>query len=197
MIIRKQAYGTDFLGLFTLFSGEEFIYPEFMPKPPMEGKAVKSKSNLLGMFFEGNKNGLLGTEDINFEHTILKTKYTAIGNLICANDKGAIISPLIEKQKKQIEEALGVKATVTKISGIDIIGSLVIANNNGAAVHPNASEEEIETVSKALGVHADRATIRRGGFIGSMAVANDEVLVITPGALAPEMAQIAQILDID
>ncbi|MBR9680514.1 MAG: hypothetical protein GOU98_01665 [Candidatus Altiarchaeota archaeon] len=197
MIIRKTAYGTDFVGLFTLFSGKEYYYPKLMPKPPHEGIEISTDSNLLGMFFEGNKNGIVGTENADLKVTKIETKYTALGNLICATDKGAVISPLIENKKKEIENALKVKASVTQIAGIDIIGSLVLANNKGAVVHPNASETEMDIVAKALKVHVDQATILRSGFLGSMAVANDDILIITPSVMAPEMAQIAEILEID
>ena len=197
MIIRKTAYGTDFVGLFTLFSGQAYYYPKLMLKPPYEGTEVSTESNLLGMFFEGNKNGLIGTENADIKVTKIDTKYTALGNLICATDKGAIISPLIENKKKEIETALKVKASVTQIAGIDVIGSLILANNKGAVVHPNASETEMDTVAKALKVHVDNATILRSGFLGAMAAVNDEVLVVTPSVMAPEMAQIAQVLELD
>ena len=47
---------------------------------------------------------------------MLDTKFNALGNVICANDKGAVVSPWLSKQDCQtISDVLGVEVIQKKI----------------------------------------------------------------------------------
>src|SRR3990172_8728785 len=71
-------------------------------------------THLSGLFAAGNSQGIvvsdiLGKNDIKHMKSItnvliLDTSFTATGNLVLANDNGVIISLLLRKFKKQIEE---------------------------------------------------------------------------------------------
>ena len=53
--------------------------------------------------------------------TIMETKKTAYGNLVLANDKGAVVDPRFkENEIKQISEALRVEAVPTEIAGLTL-----------------------------------------------------------------------------
>ena len=201
MIIRQTAFGTDFVGLFLVFAGNKLLYPERLKAKEMiegvDSVPVKADMDMLGLFYTGNSKAVLGTDSASIKPTILNTKFTAIGNLIAANDKGAIISPLLEKNQKEIEKALGVKSAVTTIAGLNIVGSLMLVNNHGAAVHQAASEAEISIVEKTLGVDTDVGALMRSGYLGSLATVSDDTLIVAPSAIAPELAQISEILEID
>ncbi len=78
----------------------------------------------------------------------LESKHTAIGNLISANDYGAIVSPLFKGEfDKQIKDVLGTDVHTMSVADFNQTGSMIVSNDHGAAIHPKASEKEIETVS--------------------------------------------------
>lgn len=197
MIIRVQPLGTDFVGLFVLRAKGRFWFsPRIGAKLSELGEPFKTGESFLGLFYAGNEHGIVGPDD-EMGATALDTKYTALGNLITANDKGAVISPLLTDFKEKIEEVLGVSAVTTTVAGLKLTGSLVLANNNGACVHPEASPDEMNTISDALGVPTDYATICKSGFVGAMAVASDKTMVMPSSIMAPEMAQVLEVLDIE
>ena len=194
-------YDADFIGLFLLPVEDQILYSKYLnntkfAKDIPKSKAVKCDSHMLGMFFSGNKNGIVGGLKMR-NSTLLETKFNALGNLILANDKGAIISPLIRDSKTEIEKILGVKANVSTVAGMDLVGSLAIANNNGVAVHQETTEDEMKLIEKTMKVDVDIGTLYKSGFLGSMAVATDDVLVTSPIILAPEIALLMEILQIE
>jgi translation initiation factor 6 (eIF-6) len=201
VIIRARVYGSDFVGLFLLSAGKHILYSKYMPSTKFAKdsdcwKEAEADSHMLGMFFKANSHGIVGSLPLK-KATVLSPRHNALGNLILCNNKGALISPLISKYKEKIEEALKVKAVVGKIAGMDLVGALAVANNKGAAVHSEATEEELKIISKALKVNAEYGQICKSGFLGSLSVATDDVLVISPSAIGPEIAVVSEILEID
>ena len=60
--------------------------------------------------------------DLNVK--ILDTKHNALGNLICVNDKGGVISPIIEKGFiKEIEDVLDIEVIQKNVAGFHQVGS--------------------------------------------------------------------------
>lgn len=168
--------------------------------------ASVASTRLLGPMTVINNNGILlppiaSDEEIqilreathlNVER--LKTKFTAIGNLIAANDNGALVSPLLEGTEKQIEDVLGVPAQQMSVAGFVQTGSMVVATNSGAGVHPKATEDEIKAVSEALQVHADALTINGGiPFLSSGIVANTANVVVGSLTSGPELIMLSRI----
>ncbi len=201
MILKTRVYGCDFVGLFLLSAGDTIYYSKFLhetnfAKELQTTKARKCESHMLGMFFAGNKNGIVGGLPLK-NSTLIETNFNALGNLILTNDKGAIVSPLIKDKKSEIEKVLGVKTKVSTIAGMDLIGSLAIANNKGVAVHQETTETEMDLIEKTLKVDVDFGTLYRSGFLGSMATATNDTLIIGPSILAPEIALLMEILEIE
>ena len=65
----------------------------------------------------------------------LKSKFTAVGNLISANDKGALVSNLFKGEADQnIKDILGVPLQTFSIGGYVQVGSMIVATNGGAIV---------------------------------------------------------------
>ena len=203
MIIRVQPFGTDFVGLFLLLAKGKLHFSSYVGNKSfvrrikdVPSEKVDMETHLLGLFYGGNSKGIVGSMP-GIGASVFETRYTAIGNLVAANDKGAIISPLIKGLQKKIGAELGVPVRVGTVAGLNIPGSLIVANNRGACVHPEASEEEMETIGRAMGVPVDVATIGKSGYLGAMAVASDDALITTPSILAPEMAHVMEVLEID
>lgn len=124
----------------------------------------------------------------------LKSKLTAVGNLICANDRGAIISPSLESSlHSQIQDIFDVEVASTSIGGFSQVGSLLVATNIGGAIHPSASEEEINIVSQVLHVDIEPLTINAGvPYLSSGIIANSTNVIVGNLTSGPELIMLSR-----
>jgi len=123
------------------------------------------------------------------------SKFTAIGNLVAANDNGAIASPLLKGElDHQIQEVLGVPAQTMGIGGFIQTGSMISATNVGAGVTPKATEEEVKIVSEILQVPAEPVTVNGGmPFPTSGIVANTKSVVVGNLTSGPELIMMSRV----
>ena len=128
----------------------------------------------------------------------LKTKFTAIGNLISSNDKGAIISSLFENEVlEQVQDVLGVPTNSMTVGGYVQIGSAIVATNLGAAVHPKATDEEIKNISDILKVPVEPVTVNGGiPFLSYGMLANSKSVIVGSPTSGPELVMISRIFKI-
>ncbi len=209
MIAKIRAFGTSFVGLFISISGERIlVHPSFPRKKRLEDIAktaemsvryIPIESRLVGLFITDTEPAFSGeftsSKDVVFSEAFM---HYAMGNLVVANRKGAIISPVLENHADTIKEILGVKrVAVTKIGGYNTPGAVILANEKGAVVHPSAGEEELDLIEKTLGVTADYGTVAKSGFVGAMAAASNDLLLLPEEVLAPEIVQISQVLEVE
>src|SRR5208283_2891599 len=120
----------------------------------------------------------------------LKSKYTAVGNPVSANDNGAIVSPILEPAAlAQVKEVLGVKE-VHRMALKDYtqVGALVVATNRGAAVYPKLTEQEVGEIGAILGVEPYPTSINGGvPFLSSGLVANSANAITGNLTTGPEL----------
>jgi translation initiation factor 6 len=128
----------------------------------------------------------------------LKSKFTAIGNLISANDKGAVVSNLFRGEAEQnIKDILGVPLQTFSIGGYVQVGSMIVATNAGAIVHPIANDSEIGTISEILQVEAEPATVNGGSpFLSSGIIANFTSVIVGNLTTGPELIMISRALKV-
>ena len=126
--------------------------------------------------------------------TVIDTKYTALGNMIVANGKGAIVSPMISKENiKKIEDALDVEVIQKRVAGYHQVGAMIVATDNGGVIHPETDEKDIKTISDVLGVHVEAATINGGiPFVSSGILANNHSVVIGRLTNGPEIMMLTR-----
>jgi translation initiation factor 6 len=169
-----------------------------------------SNSVLIGTLLVGNSNNLLMPFNISdkeikvlrenllndIEIIEIDTKYTALGNLIVMNDKGAIISDIFEKKaQKQISDVLEVETIVGNLLGSPLVGTITMCTNRGILVHPLLSEEEIAEISSILHVRADVCTVNRGIPYPRVGIlANSKGAIIGTDCTGPESMRIFEIL---
>jgi translation initiation factor 6 len=124
----------------------------------------------------------------------LDSKFTAIGNLISTNDKGAIVSPLFKNElDKQIGDVLGVEVHTMSIADFNQTGSIIVSTNSGAAVHPKATEKEVETISSVLKVEVEPLTINGGiPYLSSGIVWNSKSLIVGSLTTGPELIMLSR-----
>ncbi len=219
-IAKTTILGNSGLGVFALSTEDFSIVPysvkESSLKVISDTLSVKviqttiANSVLVGTMIVGNSKVIFVPQNIKEkEYKILEeslsdqtklvelnTKYTALGNLIVMNDKGAIVSDMLEKNaQKQIQDELNIEITVGNLLGSPLVGSLAMSTNRGALVHPLLSEEEIKEVASILRVKADVCTINRGiPYPRVGIIANSKGAVIGTDSTGPESMRIFEVL---
>ena len=170
-------------------------------------KTPISGSNLTGALTCGNSNGLLVSRytfdneleiirEAGIEVERIPDKLTAVGNIVLANDFGALVHPLISDNAIEvISNVLDVEVQRGSIANFKITGSVATATNKGVLVHPAASEDELESIEKLFKTHADVGTVNNGTqLVGACAVANSKGVMVGLNTTGPELARIEEAL---
>ncbi|NIO44492.1 MAG: translation initiation factor IF-6 [Candidatus Aenigmarchaeota archaeon] len=163
-------------------------------------------TELSGIFVAGNKNGIILPKiiekyelknlkkmfDLNFE--IIKSRQTALGNLILCNDKGCLISGKLRRFKKKISDVLDCEVEAGTIANLDIVGSAATSNNIGCLCHREATEEEMEKIEELLKVKVDVGTAGYGSpFIRSGIIVNSKGVVFSELSTGPEIGRFEEV----
>jgi translation initiation factor 6 len=187
-IFLSSIFGSASIGVFSLLTDHLFIVPSLAPEKRVEklGEQLKVEtvfttvgcSLLIGALACGNSKGMIfphfvreeelqplyavtGKNDVKI--TIIETKRTAFGNMVLANDYGAIVNPRLSPETlKLISDTLGVEAVHGEIAGLPYVGSLATATNKGVLAHPLISEEEKELLKSVLRVPVEVGTVNCG-----------------------------------
>ncbi len=173
-------------------------------------RATVAGSVLLGILVAGNNHGLLLPNSATDEEVEvfsklgdgnvarLPTKLTALGNLILANDHGALVYPSFDtKTVATIEKVLQVNAKKASISGGGLVGSNAVATNRGVLVNPLAKERDLTLLKEVLKVQADVGTVNRGiPYVRTGMTANSKGAVVGDETTGPELARIIDTLQI-
>ena len=219
-ILKSQIFGGSLIGVYLAANNSYILFPRLLLKPLIKKlKSVFDKplfpitvnnSNLIGVYTASNKYGIIvpnimKDEEIDDLKTylrdsakirVLKSIDNAFGNLILCNDKGAIISSLLKKKRKEIEDTLNVEVVVYEFADCYLPGSIALANNNGCVVHPLTKDEEIEQIKSILKVdEIDVSTINRGiPYLSAGAIVNDNSGVFGEASTGPEMMRLTNVL---
>lgn len=215
-IYRYDVYRSPNIGIFVK-ANDNFL---FIPRGFADSKAEKLQSflnvecvytsiaqtRLLGPLSVVNNNGILlprMAEDYEVEELRratsmnverIKIKFTALGNLIVANDKAGLASPVIPKESfKQMQDVLGVPIEHMSIDTYHQVGALMVSTNAGAAVHPNVSEQQMNLIKESLKVDVEAATVNGGvPFVASGVVANSKSVVVGTLTTGPELIMLSR-----
>jgi len=164
---------------------------------------------LLGVLVAGNSNGILVPKTISEDElrklkaslgdvniAVLDTMENALGNLVVANSRAALVYPHFEpKVVKVIEDTLGVEAHRASVGGITVVGSVVVVTDRGGLVCPEASEDEVKMLSSLFKVPVLQGTVNFGvSFIRAGLVANSRGALVGEDTTGPEIARIQMAL---
>jgi len=215
-IIKYDVYSGPNIGVFTSVNDKFVFIPNGFAKTKAENLAhylqteyimtPVANTRLLGILMVLNNHGILlpktsSPEEIanlrkrtDLNVKMLDTKHNALGNLICVNDKGGVISPIIEKEYiKEIEDTLDIEVIQKRIAGFHQVGAVMKANNLGGIIHPEADEEDIKNFSNVLGVNLEPATINGGiPFVSSGMLANSNAVVVGNLTNGPEIMMLTR-----
>ncbi|MEM1689222.1 MAG: translation initiation factor IF-6 [Candidatus Hadarchaeales archaeon] len=200
-----------FIGAYAFCNDKIVLFPKNVHLHPDESSILGvpavytliSKSPLLGILLAGNSNAIVCSEffeleeeekirEVGVELHHIPGKLTSFGNLVLANDYGAIVSPEFpDKTVKLLEKALQVKVVKSTIAGRPYVGSLGVATNKGVLLHPEVKEEEMKIIEKTLQVPADVGTACGGvSFLGICIIANSRGAVTGSTTTGPELGRI-------
>ena len=203
--------GSASIGVYSLATEKIAVIPRMVPQRKAQEVAdwlnVKlvytsiSGSVLAGALACANSNGMLLANSVRDEElaqiksvfegniTIMETKKTAYGNLVLANDKGAVVDPRLKAHEiKQICDTLGVEVEPTEIAGLPYVGSLAVATNKGLLAHPLLKDEERKTLESMFKVPVDVGTVNCGiPYVGTGLIANSHAAVAGSMTTGPEM----------
>jgi len=217
-IHRLRIYGSPAIGVFVFANDELAIVPpdigekelSLIEKELKVSSVAKTKiggSVVIGVLVAGNNHGILVPRTIlddeleelkrhvgDLNVLVLESRENALGNLVLANDKGAVVYPHFSKKVlKQIEDVLGVEVEVGFIGKSPLTGSCGVANNNGVVISVNAFDDEVELVESVLKVPASLSSVNGGTtHIRSGLVANNKGFVVGEETTGPELARIVE-----
>jgi len=212
--------GSASIGVYSLANDLFVVIPKMVPLKKAERTAewLKAKlvhtsisgSVLVGALACANSNGILLPNSVREEElaviksafegniTVMETKKTAYGNLVLANDNGAVVDPRFkEPEIRQIAETLGVEAVSGEIAGLPYVGSLAVATNKGVLTHPLLNDAERKVLESVFKVPVDVGTINCGiPYVGTGLIGNTHAAVAGSLTTGPEMFIIGNALDV-
>ena len=221
-IFLASLFGSASIGVYLLATDHILIVPP--QAPPSRAKKMGrclgveviqttiGESVLVGALACANSNGIVlphyvSDEEIeeiksnietDFNITIMETKKTAYGNLILANDRGAVVDPRLKKSEiKKIADTLGVEVVPGEIAGLPYVGSLATATNKGVLAHPSIKEDERKVLMDVLKVPVDVGTVNCGvPYVATGLIGNVHGAVVGSMTTGPELFIIGQALNV-
>lgn len=223
-MIKLKIFGGDHIGLYIKASSSFFLHHSTIPANKIDvlrkELGVPSipvylvNTLVTSPFIACNKNGVLVShlfEDYALEELkkaleifglnlgVIRERYTSFGNLVLANDKGAVVSPILSlSTRKTIADVLDVEVVSMTIGRFSYIGSLGVSNNAGVLVAPVTKEDEAKVIEDVLKVSLYTGTINGGiEFISSGIIANDKGVVVGSSTTGRELMVITQAFGVE
>ena len=203
--------GSASIGVYSLANDRFAVIPQMVPRKKAERTAEFlnvqlvhtsiSGSVLAGALACANSNGILLPNSVQEEELaiikaafdgnirVMETKKTAYGNLVLANDSGAVVDPRFkEREVRQIAETLGVDAVAAEIAGLPYVGSLALSTNKG---------DEKRLLEDMFKVPVDVGTVNCGiPYVGTGLIGNSHAAVAGSLTTGPEIFIIGNALDV-
>jgi len=148
-VTKASIVGTPFLGLFCVGNSRCILVPRLVYEKEVEV-----------------------LKEITDNVVRLESRFTALGNLILANDRGAIVSRLLRNEVEVIESSLGVKSEVY-LGNDRLIGAIALATNRGCVLGKEIEREAVEQIERVLGVKVGFSTANFGSpYVRASLIAN-------------------------
>ena len=165
-VVKTTIANTSLISIFCIMNNNKIFVPDIIEKSEL--KILKD----------------------NFQEVIvLSQKYTALGNLVALNDKGAVCSKYLYKTISKY-----IKTKSMTIAGSDLIGSCLFVTNKAFLAHIDTSEKELKGIEKALKVSGDCGTVNFGdSFVRSGIIGNKRGILTGSLTSGPELNRIDDI----
>ena len=121
---------------------------------------------------------------------------TIIGSLLVINSKGAVVTDFIDPETVKIIKKIGLNVCVID-DLLNAAGNDILANDNGALVHPELKEKSIKDIENTLEVPVFKGTIGSLNTVGMAAVATNKGLLCHPKATEDEIRQLKDVFNVN
>ena len=208
-------YGSSFIGMYGLCSEKHLLLgtpcsPKFEAACKealgLEAKrAAIDDSGLLGIFCTLNSTGIIVPasaskaerdvfKKLGLNVYAMKSRFSACGNNVAANDKGAVANPeMPAAEVKAIGDCLGVEVVQMRIAGHATVGACCLATNTGFLAHARTHEDEFEVLKSALKVDGSVGTLNVGlPYVKLCALANSKGYVVGESSTGFEMGRLEE-----
>lgn len=217
-VILADVFGSPNIGVYCFCNENVAIVPPGLTNRKMNQfaealgvdvcKTTVGGSTLVGALVTGNSKGILVPHTIRdyelqriqefSKAVVVDCRWTALGNVVLANDFGAVMHPESPDEiVKALNGELGVKVVKGKVGTLPFVGALAIATNRGAILSPSAVKEERSVIESALHVGVELSTTNGGvPFVKSGILANSKGAVVGPLTRGAELMQINRALGV-
>jgi translation initiation factor 6 len=174
-VFRASFAGSPYVGVFAAATDEHLLV-----RPDAEDDVVAGLADELGA--EAVRTTVGGS--------------ATVGALAIGNGNGFVLSSrATDAERDRIADATD--RPVRRLPGrVNAAGNVVLANDYGAYVHPDLSDEGVAAVSEALGVPVERGSLADVGTVGTAAAANDRGVLCHPKAREPQLEALEDLLDV-
>jgi translation initiation factor 6 len=174
-LLRASFSGSDYVGVFARATDEHLLI-----RPDLDGELLDALGDELAVD--------------PIETTVAGS--ATVGALVAGNGAGLVVSDRIrDRERERIAGAVDVP--VEPLSGrINAAGNVVLANDSGALVHPDLSEESVAVVAETLDVPVERGAIAGVNTVGTAAVATDGGALCHPKATDAELDAVEDALGV-
>lgn len=117
-----------------------------------------------------------------------------VGALLAANSNGVIVGDGVDSREARELEDLGPVTVVRHRQ--NAMGNNILANDHGALVHPELSNEAVAAVERGLGVPVERGTLAGLGTVGMAGLATNKGAVVHPKATEREVELVEKVLGV-
>ena len=217
-VILADVFGSPNIGVYCFCNEEIAVVPPGLTNRKLKQFAdaldvnvcstTVGGSTLIGALVTGNSKGLLVPHIIRdyelqrieklSKVIIVESNWTALGNVVLANDFGVVVHPDASSEiTESVSSQLGLQPTFGKIATLSFVGSLAIATNKGAILSPKTLTEERSVIEAALRVGTELSTTNGGvPFVKSGILANSKGAVVGSLTRGAELMQITKALGV-
>lgn len=118
-----------------------------------------------------------------------------IGALMTMNSKAALVSYFMTDDEINL---INPDIKITRLPHkLNAVGNNILANDNGALVHPAYEDDILGFISETLGVPVEKGTVAGFKTVGSAAVATNKGVVCHPHTGSFEIEQLERVLGVE
>jgi translation initiation factor 6 len=117
-----------------------------------------------------------------------------VGALVALNGHGVVVGDDLDPVERRTLGEIGPVTVVRHRQ--NAMGNNVLANDSGALVHPEFSNDAVEAIGTALAVPARRGTLAGLGTVGMAGLATNRGAVVHPKTTPKEAAVVEEVLKV-
>ena len=118
-----------------------------------------------------------------------------VGALAVGNENGILVSERVTDRERDRIETAADRPVVELPGRINAAGNVVLANDDGAYVHPDLTREALRAVEDALAVPVERGALGGVRTVGTAAIATDDGVLCHPKTTDEELDALEELFD--